>query len=170
MANVGKQFEQNFKDSVPSDVYYLRLHDSSIGFDVANSTQRFALKSPFDCILYKHPQMHALELKSTSSTSISYKGKTPMIRPHQLEKLREAAAKGIKAGFIFNFRGSHHTYFISIQDFDAITDYQMTSKCSISELTIFQSGKAIMIPQSIKRVNWKYDLSVLFEGGEQIAM
>ena len=57
MANVGKKFEVDFKASIPADTYYLRLHDSSIGFDIENSTQRFALKSPFDCILYRKGRM-----------------------------------------------------------------------------------------------------------------
>lgn len=162
MANPGKVFENNFKDSVPGDVYYLRLHDSAIGFDTEHSTQRFALKSPFDCIMYKHPQMFALELKSTATSALSFRGKSPNIKQHQINRLREAAARGIKAGFIINFRSSNHTYFLSIGDFDGITQHQMCTKSSISELQITQSGRGVLIPQSIKKVNWKYDLSVLF--------
>ena len=166
VSNVGKNFEQNFKDSVPKDVYYLRLHDSAIGFDTANSTQRFALKSPFDCMLYKLPVLYALELKSTSGKSVSYRGTSPMIKSHQIQKLREAACKGIKAGFIFNFRQSNRTYFLSVGDFDGLTDHQMRTKSSISELEIINSGRAILIPQTLKKVNWKYDLDVLFNRGQ----
>lgn len=75
--NEGKRFENNFKKSVPKDAYYLRLHDSSIGFDIENSTQRFALKSPFDCLLYRKGRMYCLELKTVKDGGISYAGSSP---------------------------------------------------------------------------------------------
>lgn len=160
--NPGKQFEADLKASIPSDVYFLRLTDSAIGFNVAESTQRFAPKSPYDCILYKAPTMYALELKSTISTSLSFKGKSPMIKEHQIKKLGEAASKGVNAGFLINFRKSNNTYYLSIQAFNEITQYGMLGKSSISELDIAQSGKAIKIEQRLKKVNYSYNLSPLF--------
>ena len=115
--NEGKKFEQNFKKSVPKDVYYLRLNDSSIGFDIENSTQRFALKSPYDCILYSHGRMYCLELKSTNSRSISFNGSSPMIKKHQVESLIFANGFGCISGFILNFRISGNTYFLPIRQF-----------------------------------------------------
>ena len=41
--NVGKVFEDDFKASVPEGVYFCRLHDAALGFDVNHSTQRFSL-------------------------------------------------------------------------------------------------------------------------------
>ena len=163
MSNAGKEFEQDLKASVPEGVYFLRLTDSAIGFNVSASTQRFAPKSPYDCILYKNPIMYALELKSTISTSLSFKGKTPMIKEHQLKKLREAASKGVKAGFMINFRKSGNTYYLPIQAFDEITQYGMIDKSSINELDIVRSGKAISIPSRLKKVRSFYDLSALFK-------
>ena len=55
--NAGKRFEQDFKASVPADVYYLRLHDSAIGFDIEHSTQRFAIQSPYDVVLCRDSRM-----------------------------------------------------------------------------------------------------------------
>lgn len=52
--NAGKVFEDDFKASVPDDVYFVRLHDAALGFDVKHSTQRFSLKSPYDAILCKN--------------------------------------------------------------------------------------------------------------------
>ena len=162
MANGGKQFEADFKDSIPKDVYCLRLTDSAIGFDVAASTQRFAPKSPYDYVLYKKPMMYALELKSIGTTALSFEGKTPTIKPHQLKNLRKAALHCV-AGFIINFRKSNNTYFLSIQAFDEITNYGMFGKKSISELDIVKSGKAVIIPSRIKKVRSSYDLSELFK-------
>ncbi len=42
----------------------------------------------------------------------------------------------------------------------------MRTKSSISELEIINSGRAILIPQTLKKVNWKYDLDVLFNRGQ----
>lgn len=162
MANPGKQFEQDLKASIPEGVYFLRLTDSAIGFDVSQSTQRFAPKSPYDCIMYKHPTMYALELKSTKNTSLSFKGKSPMIKEHQLKKLREAAAKGVNAGFMINFRTSGNTFYLPIQAFDEITQYGMISKSSINEYDITSSGKAIRIEARLKKVKYSYNLTPLF--------
>ncbi len=161
MANVGKNFEKQFKDSVPNDIYYLRLTDSAIGFDVDKSTQRFAPKSPYDVILYKHPTMYALELKSTSGTSISFKGSSPMIKGHQIKHLRKAS-EHCKAGFIFNFRKTAHTYFVPIQIFDNITTSEGFNKKSVNEKDISNIPEALLIKQKLKKVNFKYDVGVLF--------
>lgn len=163
MANPGKQFEADLKASVPEGVYFLRLTDSAIGFDVSQSTQRFAPKSPYDCILYKKPIMYALELKSTISTSLSFKGKSPMIKEHQLKKLREAAAKGVKAGFMINFRKSGNTYYLPIEEFDNITQYGMINKSSINEYDIASNGKATKIEARLKKVKYSYNLAPLFQ-------
>nr|WP_302596445.1 Holliday junction resolvase RecU [uncultured Cellulosilyticum sp.] len=162
MANAGKEFEKQFKASVPKGVYILRIPDSAIGFNVEESTQRFAGKTPYDFIMYKYPNMYALELKSTSNTAISFEGKTPMIKKHQIEALRKAAACGVNAGFIFNFRKTNTTYYVSIQTFDSMTNYGMMGKSSINEKDLLDYGEAIIIPQRLKKVNYLYDLGVLF--------
>jgi recombination protein U len=115
--NSGKVFEENFKKSVPEDTYYQKLHDSSIGFDIENSTQRFALKSPYDIILFRKARMYSLELKSVKDGAISYAGSNPKIKEHQINELIKAAQYGIIAGFILNFRDTENTYFLPIANF-----------------------------------------------------
>ena len=84
---LARSLKLDFKASIPADTYYLRLHDSSIGFDIENSTQRFALlKSPFDCVLYRKGRMYCLELKTTLLSSVSYLGSSPMIKEHQIKE------------------------------------------------------------------------------------
>lgn len=160
MANPGKRFETDFKNSIPDDTYYLRLHDSSIGFDIENSTQRFALKSPFDCVLYRKGKMYALELKTTLLSSVSYLGSSPMIKEHQIKELIKASEYGITAGFILNFRKTEHTYFLPIAQFEFLR--QTLDKKSFNEKDL--QGLVIEIPQRKLRVNYRYDLSVLWEG------
>lgn len=158
MANQGKRFEADFKNSIPADTYYLRLHDSSIGFDIKNSTQRFALKSPFDCILYRSGRMYCLELKSVEKGAISYTGSNPKIKEHQIKELIKASEHGITSGFILNFRKTEHAYFLPIAQFEFLR--QTLDKKSFNEKDL--QGFVIEIPQRKLRVNYRYDLSVLW--------
>lgn len=154
--NDGKRFEQNFKKSIPKDVYYLRLQDSANGFDQTSETLRFAAKSPYDCILFKSGTMYALELKSTKDKSISFAGSSPMIKQHQIDELTKAHTFGIEAGFIFDFR-NNATYYVQI---DAFNEFILTlDKKSINVKEVEQIG--VLIPRKKLQVNYKYDLSVL---------
>lgn len=161
--NPGKQFEADLKASMPEGVYCLRLTESGAGGIGFNEVKRFSVPAPYDLILYKSPDMYALELKSTIGTSLSFKGKSPMIKEHQLKKLREAAVKGVKAGFMINFRKSGNTYYLPIEAFDIITQYGMIAKSSINEYDIVSSGKAIKIEARLKKVKYSYNLSPLFQ-------
>ena len=166
MANAGKEFENQFKASVPKDIYFLRLNDSAIGFGGGEGA-KFAVKSPYDCILYKNGIMCALELKSKAINRLVYKSTgTVDIREHQIKKLRAASSYGIRAGFVFNFRKEAKTYFVSIAAFDYITSFQMSEKKSITlddvEEAMKQNFDIVLIPQRLKKVNYAYDLSVLF--------
>lgn len=155
----GKRFEQNFKASVPEGVYYMRLHDSANGFDIENSNQRFALKSPYDCILYRKPIMCCLELKSVKSGAISYTGSNPKIKEHQIKNLIGAAQYLCKAGFIFNFRDTGNTYFVAIDAFNVFCHENV--KKSINEKDMGYIG--VPIPYRKLKVNYRYDLEILFK-------
>lgn len=153
--NEGKRFEQNFKKSVPKDVYYLRLQDSANGFDQTSDTLRFAAKSPYDCILFKDDTMYALELKSTKGKSISFSGSSPMIKQHQIDELTRASKFGIKAGFVFDFR-EQKTFYVPIL---AFSDFVLTTdKKSINIKEVEAIG--VEIPKKKLKVNYRYDLSV----------
>ena len=163
--NEGKLFEQDFRKSIPDDVYSLRLADPAIGFNIESSRQRFAPKNPYDMILYKEPRMYCLELKSTKEKSIRFAGDSPMIREHQIKKLTEAAQKGCIAGFVLNFRSIGHTYFLEIDKFHQLI--KGIDRHTIRESEIRDSG--ILIPERKLRSHNRYDLNVLF-GIEQISL
>jgi len=150
--NDGKRFEDNFKKSIPENVYCLRLTDSSPAGFGENKNMRFSIQSPYDFILYANNQMYALELKSTQGKSISFIGKSAMIKPHQVEALRHADRFGIISGFILNFR-DHGTYFLSIKDFDNFKEERNSIPISYCE----QVG--ILLPERKLKVNSRYDLS-----------
>jgi penicillin-binding protein-related factor A (putative recombinase) len=155
----GKQFEHDFKNSVPEYAYYYRIKDTANSWakpDQMNSNIRFTPKNEFDAILYSHPVLCVLELKSTKGTSFSFMGKTPMIKSHQIEELEKAVKiDGIFSGFVFNFREPEDTYFLGINEF--ITFKNLTTKVSINKNDIITCG-GVKINAELKRTRYKYDI------------
>ena len=156
----GKVFEQSFKNSIPDNAYYYRIKDTSNSWSGAeqlnNSFSRFTAKNEFDAILFSFPTLCVLELKSTKGTAFSFKGKSPMIKEHQIEELEKAAkTKGVFSGFVFNFREPESTYFLRIDEFVAFTN--SSDKSSINKADIIRYG-GIKIDAELKRTRYKYDV------------
>ena len=155
MKNVGKVFEDDFRNSMPDDVYYMKLHDSSIGFDVDNSTQRFALKSPYDFQICKNGQLYCFELKSVGekTRSISFAGKNPIIKPHQVKELIKAKTiGGAKCGIIINFREFNETYIIDPEDFASYT--AALTKKSVNYKDVVSMGR--LVGQELKKTHYRF--------------
>ena len=151
--NEGKLFETDFKNSIPPDTYYLRIHDNPQSFNQTDNL-RFSPKNPYDALMYIFPNLFTLELKTTIGTSFSFNGKTPMIKKHQIEGLDKSSKhKGIISGFIFNFRKVNKTYFLPIDKF--LNYKNSTDKKSINQKDIIDSG-AIEVRGEIKRVRTKF--------------
>ena len=158
MRNLGKVLEYNIKQSIPSDMYYMRIKDSPASFGQKNDTTRFTLDNPFDSLLFYNSNLFFIEMKSTQSTSISIqfdkteKGK--MIKLHQIEALTDARMYEIASGFILDFRGSE-TYWIDILDFNQFLNE--TTKKSINEDDV-EKYNGIKINKQLKKVNYNYDI------------
>lgn len=159
--NAGKRFEENWRDSIPSDVVYHRLRDASQSF-YKSEKSRFTLRNPFDCMLYHYPYLFCLELKSTGSGRISYevsKYESGMIHYHQIQGLQKLSHyDGVIAGFLFNFRhrdGSETCYYQSIDDF--LQMIHGSEKKSFNELDM-KSRNALVVKSKKKRVNFVYDV------------
>lgn len=158
--NPGKQFEEDFKKSIPADTYYLRLHDSSIGFDVEHSTQRFALKSPYDIVLCRNGQMYSLEQKSNKEKSMSFgDNKNARIKTAQVQNLLKAEQAGAVAGLVLNFRTYEQTYFVKASDFDMFM--RTSGKKSINMADASRIG--VLIPCRRLKVHYRYDISVILD-------
>lgn len=156
--NDGKIFETSFKESVPKDMYYLRLKDPASSFgDKGNKTLRFSVSNPFDILLFSAPILYTLELKSTKGTSFSFKGTTPMIKKNQIEGLTHAAEyENVISGLIFNFREpTNRTYFLHINSFNKFVE--ITAKSSINEKDILDAG-AIKVEGRLKKVKYSYNI------------
>ncbi|MCT4544542.1 MAG: Holliday junction resolvase RecU [Vallitalea sp.] len=110
--NAGKQFEDDFKASIPKEVFYYRFRDGTANFNgQKNENVRFQQYNICDCLLYKGNRLFLLELKSTKKKSVPFS----MIRKTQIDQLLKASPhKNIIAGFIFNFREHEETYYLDV--------------------------------------------------------
>ena len=147
MKNEGKKFEEDFKKSVPDDVYFLRLQDAG-GWSNADNT-RFTVSNICDAIMFKVPFLHMVELKSHKGKSIPFS----CIREKQLLKLAEADMySGVVAWFIFNFRSVESTY--AVRASKLIIFKETTERKSIP--LDFCAANGIYIPAAKKRTRWTY--------------
>lgn len=157
----GKQFEEDFKSSVPYDILIYRYKDgtSSWGNNMVchncktpiESNTRFQAKNKCDYELYKFPNVFYLELKSTKGASFSYS----MVRDNQVKELTiDSKHKGVFAGIIINFSEHNETYFLDIKLYNSCVDTLERKSIPIS----FFREHAILIKQEQKRVNWRYDI------------
>lgn len=165
--NPGKIFERSFAASMPDGIYFQRMIDPAASFGGADVT-RFSPHQPYDFFAYEYPCFYAMELKSTMS-SLTYwrkdfeqdgKKRTFEIKKCQIEGLTKAASyPGVVAGFYINFRNVDETYFLSIQNFHALTDTLEKKSINKNDVSLF--GK--IIDQKKMRTNFRYDLRKFFD-------
>ena len=171
-ANSGKQFENNFKKSVPDYCYCHRLKDSSQSF-VDSELSDFSWQNPCDFYLYdtKNRIFYASELKSSKQKYITFENiyeKTPkqkMIRKHQILSLLDISKyNNTIAGFFFNFRDEEHdmerTYFQSIDMLMKL--YRNIGMWSFNEIDLILNG-GVKINGEKLRVNYRWNLDEFLE-------
>jgi recombination protein U len=164
--NYGKRFEEDIKNSVTYDMWYLRIQDSATSFNGGNQS-RFTLKNKFDALFHYNYNLYCVELKSSKQSSISMdrdKKDKKSIKLHQIEGLQETIPfNGINGGFLFNLRESKKngniTYWMGIENF--LNFYNNCDKKSINENDMINNG-AIVVEQSLKIKRYKYDLRKIF--------
>jgi len=165
--DTGKQFEKDFRDSAElyPDIYIERFKDSA--FHGKIEKVRVA-QNPCDFIMYKHPNLFLLEMKSTKGTSFSFSEK--IIKQHQIDSLMEASeVNGIIAGFLFNFRERQYkkfpytkensVYFVPIKRF--VNFKNKTNKTSINEDDCKHLG--YQLKQRKKIIHFEYDVYDMIE-------
>ena len=156
--NSGKQFEADFKASVPSNVYFLRLKDGTAAWDSSTdkSNIRFQAQNPFDCILFDG-RMILLELKSHKGKSIPFS----CIRENQLKELSIADNfSGIIPGIVFNFRDISKTYFVPIRHVYYYTTH--ADRKSIPLDWVQENGTEIKA--ELKKVHYRYYVKEFLDG------
>lgn len=132
--NAGREFERQFKNSCPKDVFIYKIKDNP---NFSNDSMSISSKNPFDFIMYSYPNLFLIEMKSTKGSSFSFSEK--IIKKHQRDSLQLANNYyGIYAGFIFNFRPrklkngytENLTFYIGISTLNEFID--LTNKKSIN--------------------------------------
>ena len=157
--NIGKVFEQNWKKSVPNNVFYYRPPDSAQAFG-SNTNLRFSAKSPCDCFMFDGEILYTLELKSVGTASISFertKEDRGVIHKHQIDNLiKFSTYRNVISGFILDYRLSEKTYFCTIEEF--INMINILDKKSFNEKDLFEWCNPIEIDKKKMKVNWKYNI------------
>lgn len=157
----GKQFENDFKASVPHTAFIYRFKDGTASWSSnqcprckspIESATRFQAENICDFMLFNAPTLYFFELKSTQSKSLSYSS----VRDNQVRELTVAGVKeGINAGFVVNFRTIEETYYMDIERYNECVK-TLTSK-SIP-IAIFREY-ATRIDQEQKKVHYRYDIA-----------
>lgn len=111
--NVGKNFEKDWKDSIPGSVFYYRFKDGTSSW-ASNDKLSFSTSNIADCMLYYNGKLYILELKTVQGKSFGFAN----VRNNQLIEMEKASKfMGIVAGFVINFRDIDKTVFIEINEF-----------------------------------------------------
>lgn len=173
--NVGKQFELDFKNSIPDGCLLIRIPDPPQSF-VQKDDTKFSHKNPCDFYCYDTigRLFYAFELKSTKNKYISYEDITvettskKMIHKHQIIGLTKYLQyNNVVSGFIFNFRdeqnNTERTYFQNIKHFNAMC--KKINKCSFNEMDLLLN-QAIKIQGQKKRVHYKWDIQEFFNNNK----
>ena len=110
MANEGKRFERQFKESADKEgILCVRFNDSDMSFNPNKEFRsRFTAKNPADFFIYRYPYVYFLELKSTKYKSISFereKGDQGMI--HLPRGAGLAAARRAINNYMLRIRPAH---------------------------------------------------------------
>ena len=175
--NEGKQFEDNWKSSIPENVLYYRLKDSAQSFGFKNNENtnlRFSLKNPCDCFLFCSPYFFTIELKSTVSTSISFEREKnqknkKMIHYHQINGLNKFSKYNfVISGFLFNFRKKDENdilYYQDIIDFENMINE--ITKMSFNEADLMKYNAIIVNSKKLK-VNYRYDVTKFIDDAVKI--
>ncbi len=149
----GKRFENNFKKSVPSNIFFYRFKDGTASWDKGSLT-RFQQKNICDCMLFDGSRLYLFELKSIKGKSIPFSN----IRENQLKELSKAQKfKNIIAGIVIEFNELDRAFFMCISD---ITDFmRIGSRKSIPIEYCVEKGIEIEITK--KRVNDSFNVRKL---------
>ena len=163
--SIGKQFEENFKSSVPKYILTYRPPDAAQGFDIKNNEKnkklRFSRHSPCDYMLFDSTRnlFLTLELK-TFQGSCSFernKDEKGIIHYYQIESLTKFAQyKRVVSGLVLDFRSTDNTYFLNIDQWDEFISH--INKKSFNEKDLLTYANPTLIEKRKLKVNYRYDI------------
>ncbi len=151
----GKRFEEDFVKSIPDRCDITRLKDAGGWSNATN--MRFTSSNPCDFIVWNGEEqrnkckMYKFELKSVQGKSLPFTN----IKEHQLESMWISAYKYVTALFVVNFRAANKTYQIGAIEMMAHIKNSDRKSLSLENARVIGT----LIPQTLIRVRWRYDLS-----------
>jgi len=155
MNNNGKKFENNFKKSVPADIFYYRFKDGTASWGKSDNV-RFQASNICDCMLFKGGILVLAELKNHKGKSLPFTA----IRDNQLKEMVAASEyKDVYPMLIVNFEDVERCYAVSILD---ILHFIENSDGKKSIPIVYFEVNGFEIPCAKKKVNFTYDLEPLF--------
>lgn len=148
--NSGKRFEQNWKKSIPKDIFYYRFRDGSSSWG-GNDKVRFQQTNICDCLMFDGDYLYLLELKSTKGKSLPFNN----IKEHQIKDLLYASEyANTICGLVIEFSKLSECYFAEISQFKKF--YDSANRKSISIDYLRKNGIKIGVEK--KKINSKFDI------------
>ena len=174
--NNGKRFENNFQKSCERQGLLIERYKDSNKFGYSDQT-RFAPENPCDFHIFDGNTLYYVELKSTTSSSMSFnqppdvqeKGRTkPMIKAHQIKALLERSAyDNVVCGLIVDYADRQTktefipggTYFIEIN-----TWYEWAKSCENKSMNLQDTQRiGVNIEREKLKTNYRYNIKKLLE-------
>lgn len=167
--NTGKQFEADFKASVPSDAWCYRLKDSAATYYGGNESLSFSIDNICDFLVYRYPMNHLFELKTIETPSIPLEkilGRFDREKQkyHKLKHITDMAHaaefRGQTAHVVINYRGRVNRTF-AIPASKVLAFRYNESRKSVPWQWAEQEG--IEVKAKRLRVHWRYDVDGLLK-------
>lgn len=175
--NTGKQFEADWRASVPPGTWYYRFRDSPITYYGGSDNEgiRFAQDNICDCQLYRSPCLHLIELKTVDAVSAPLTSmlgkwlpdKGEYKKQKHLREMADAAGRpGITASVVINYRRTGHTYAVPPGDLlGFVAEARAGGRKSVPEEWCAAYG--LPVTGRKLRVHWRYDVAALLDALER---
>lgn len=162
MKNTGKKFEQEWKDSIPPDIFYYRFRDGTSAWGGQENT-RFQAKNMCDCEMFDGKKLFLLELKSHKGKSLPLKD----IRSNQIEELSKASKfNNVIAGIMINYAELGQTFFVHITNIE-----NFIKSCERKSIPLEWCEKfGIKVQGRMKKVNYKWDIREFINSFSEVAV
>jgi len=152
----GKKLENNWRDSIPPNIFFYRFRDGTSSWGGGQENTRFQQVNMCDCMMFDGEKLYLLELKSHKGKSIPFSA----IRQNQLDELSKASTyKNIIAGFVIHFADVGTTYFCKADDVLYFIKHEERRSIPIS----WCEQWGTKIDGKLKKINYLWDIKSFVE-------
>lgn len=159
MRNLGKIFEDNFKKSIPNDVFCYRFRDSASSYYGGNQNLRFSASNIADYLLYDSLALRLCELKHHKGKSIPLTciigNKTKEKQIDDLFKANQFA--GVYAHLIVFFSDVERCFALNINKLREFTASSENNDRKSIPLSYFEEN-AIEIEVKKLKTNYRFEI------------